>query len=225
MQFYLDNLLEYDFRMKVGSLFLRVKGQFYDEDQLSTRITEAATDPVRFLERTDPEYLFRTFQETANVLQQLEGGATNAIDSLRELVVGYQALRDERPVVERRLNELTAERDRLSTELETLQAAHGDLQTRHEALKEQAEVEAQAEAAELERSRLGFLAVQNAGLFSGPRPMDPALVSRVLALKRANGAVTTEEILATLKAESISGNKKQVELIILAYFGPPAAGS
>lgn len=135
LQFYLDTILEYDFRMRVGSIFLRMKGQFFDEDQLAARVVSAARDPVRFLERTDPEYLYRTLQEVTAALKGLESGGDNAMQSLRDLVVDYQSLKAQRPILEEKLAELEAADAALTAELEALTSDHAALGGSHDALR------------------------------------------------------------------------------------------
>jgi hypothetical protein len=160
MQFYMDTILEYDFRMRVGSIFLRMKGQFFDEDQLGVRVVEAARDPIRFLERTDPEYLYRTLQEVTTALKGLESGGGNALQSLRDLIADYQALKAQKPLLEKKLGELDAGTAALTADLgklasdysalkeqeDALAASHQDLARRHDEL----ETAGKAEAAKLE---------------------------------------------------------------------------
>jgi hypothetical protein len=135
MQFYLDTILEYDFRMKVGSIFLRMKGQFFDEDQLGARVANAARDPIRFLERTDPEYLYRTLQEVTTALKGLESGGDNALQSLRDLVADYQALKAQKPLLEKKLGELDAGNAALTEDLQKLADDYAALKNEHDALR------------------------------------------------------------------------------------------
>jgi prefoldin subunit 5 len=157
MQFYLGVLLEYDFRMKVGSIFLRMKGQFFDEDQLGTRMASAARDPVKFLEQTDPEYLYRTLQEVTTSLKGLESGGGDAMQSLHDLIADYQSLKAQKPLLEQKLGELDASKAALTQDLgklandyealrqdhDALQASHDQLQASYDELRARGVAEAQ----------------------------------------------------------------------------------
>jgi hypothetical protein len=134
LQFYLDTILEYDFRMRVGTIFLRMKGQFFDEDQLAARVVSAARDPIKFLERTDPEYLYRTLQEVTSALKGLESGGDNALQSLRDLVADYQSLKAQKPLLEKKLAELDAGNAAVAAELGALASDHAALKGAHDAL-------------------------------------------------------------------------------------------
>jgi hypothetical protein len=112
-----------------------MKGQFFDEDQLAARVVSAARDPIRFLETTDPEYLYRTLQEVSATLKGLESGGDNVVQSLRDLVADYQALKAQKPLLERKLAELSAADAALTTELKALAADHAALKNAHEALQ------------------------------------------------------------------------------------------
>jgi hypothetical protein len=274
MRFYLDSIIEYDFRMKVGTLFLRVKGQLFGEQELGARLVAASKDPVGFLQQTDPEYLFRTVQEVVAELKALQEG--DAMSGLRDLLADYQLLKAQKPLLERKLGELDAGTAALSSAVGKLASNYQELQAAVGALgvamrdraaeisaKEEADIaaveaemeglraeliaagraeverldaadkelaakaaqaetdrkaEAEAAAAEIARLRLSMLTLHNTGLFRGPTVMDAKMVARVVELKRANTAMTANEIVTALKAEKVSASKKQVELILYVYF-------
>jgi hypothetical protein len=135
LQFYLDSILEYDFRMRVGTIFLRMKGQFFDEEQLAARVVSAARDPIRFLESTDPEYLYRTLQEVTATLKGLESGGDSVVQSLRDLVADYQTLKAQKPLLEKKLADLGAADAALTAELAALASDYAALESAHDALR------------------------------------------------------------------------------------------
>lgn len=63
MLFAYTTLLQYDFRINVSNLFVRIKGDFTTEARFSEKIAAAIRNPQEFIKRRDPEYL----------LQQIEG--------------------------------------------------------------------------------------------------------------------------------------------------------
>ncbi len=81
VQFYFVDFLEYDFRMLVRGLFLRLRGQFVNEDLLLERLVGAARNPEQFLQSQNPEFMLSRIheleQELAETRQELR-------DSTRE---------------------------------------------------------------------------------------------------------------------------------------------
>jgi len=263
MQFYFDNgYLEYDFRMKVGTIFLRVNGPFIDEAQLTARVVTAARDPIRFLERTDPAYLYLTLQQVTETLNKLDQAQQDTVKSLQGLVSDYEGLKSQRPLLVSKLAEidqeidstgeaikktdttltsaiddlasalvslngqLAAQRDDLQKQLDGLRKEHEDLVAQVGKLKEEKDALSASHAAyaqstgqEIEALRAAILTLHNTGFLSGPKPMDPQLVKRVVELKGATPTMTTADILTTLKAESIKASAKQVDAIVWTYFG------
>ena len=85
MQFYIDRILEYDFRLKLDTIFVRLRGQFFDESQFVARLVDAIENPAAFIERNDPEYVLRKLREIDDSLisSSLEDEALNKrIDAL-----------------------------------------------------------------------------------------------------------------------------------------------
>jgi len=63
LQFSYNGSIAYDFRMLKDNLFLRLKGQVFDENQFAERLLSAVKDPILYLQTTDPEYLQRRMDE------------------------------------------------------------------------------------------------------------------------------------------------------------------
>ncbi len=75
VQFYFVDYLEYDFRMLVRGLFLRLRGQFVNEELLLERLVRAARNPEQFLQSQNPEFVLSRIheleQELVEVRQEL----------------------------------------------------------------------------------------------------------------------------------------------------------
>ncbi len=63
MQFYIDKSLEYDFRIQVDRIFIRIQGFFTDEQRFNSWLASAVKDPAGFIERNDPEYVVRLLRD------------------------------------------------------------------------------------------------------------------------------------------------------------------
>ncbi|TVR85983.1 MAG: hypothetical protein EA428_14980 [Spirochaetaceae bacterium] len=76
VQFYFVDFLEYDFRMLVRGLFLRLRGQFVNEELLLERLVGAAQNPEQFLQSQNPEFMLSRIheleQELARTREELE---------------------------------------------------------------------------------------------------------------------------------------------------------
>jgi len=67
----------------VDSLFLRINGPYTNEGEIVKKVSEAVSDPRKFLVRSDPEYVLSRFDQYDKSLQDLRAandalGAANA---------------------------------------------------------------------------------------------------------------------------------------------------
>ena len=97
-----SDALEYDFRVAVESLFLRINGPFTGEDEIVKKVSAAVADPKKFLVRSDPEYILSRFDQYDKSLVDLRAANDQlraADDELRaaddKLRADNQALKDE----------------------------------------------------------------------------------------------------------------------------------
>jgi len=84
MQFYISEYTEYDFRMFKDSIFLRMKGQLFSEEQFSEKLYKALDDPVLYIRTTDPEYVFRKFDNLDSVLEANSAGIIELNEKLNK---------------------------------------------------------------------------------------------------------------------------------------------
>ena len=90
MQFFYDTYLDYDFRMKVGSIFVRMRGQYFDETQYSERLVSAARDPALFVAANDPEYLVRRILSTEEEIDRLKARDMEIVEELSGTQTDYR---------------------------------------------------------------------------------------------------------------------------------------
>lgn len=111
LRFQFDQVLEYDFRVRVGEFFIRLQGQYVDEEQFASRVVRAVRDPIAFLDSLRPEIV-------ADRLNELDSLTESLIGMVDDLQTDVELLSDENRVLnetleemERRNELLLAERD------------------------------------------------------------------------------------------------------------------
>ena len=68
MQFYVARIIEYDFRIRVENIFVRLRGQLSEENSFVERLNAAIEDPTGFIERNDPDYVLRELRDIDDTL-------------------------------------------------------------------------------------------------------------------------------------------------------------
>ena len=124
MTFYFDNALEYDFRIRVENIFVRISGQLFDEQQFADRIARAVENPVAYMQTQDPQFIFQRFTELEERLSEQE----------RDSAARREALQGEIDQLERRYERTAAELDDLEGDYNDLSRSHRNLQRSHENL-------------------------------------------------------------------------------------------
>ena len=71
MQFYIGRIIEYDFRIRVENIFVRLRGQLSEENSFIERLNAAIEDPTGFIERNDPDYVLRELRDIDDTLINL----------------------------------------------------------------------------------------------------------------------------------------------------------
>lgn len=74
MLFNQSDVLQYNFRMDVNNVFIKVKGEFIGAPELGQKISEALKDPGLYARKRDPEYILSKIEklETDNSKLQSE---------------------------------------------------------------------------------------------------------------------------------------------------------
>lgn len=109
LRFQFDQVLEYDFRVRVGEFFIRLQGQYVDEEQFASRVVRAVRDPIAFLNSLRPEIV-------ADRLNELDSLTETLIGMVDELQADVARLSDENRVLSESLAEMGRENELLLAE-------------------------------------------------------------------------------------------------------------
>jgi hypothetical protein len=140
LQFYANEALYYDFRMLVGHYFLRMRGEYTSEEQLSRTLNAAAKTPVAYLRQETTAYLndrFSAIEDDIAKLQKLSARNEARLESLREegksVVADMQGRQD---TLEQQTNSLfdgqsavAARQEQILDDQQSLAVRVGDLET------------------------------------------------------------------------------------------------
>ncbi|MDA3947950.1 MAG: hypothetical protein PF508_01885 [Spirochaeta sp.] len=72
MQFMYDQAPEFDFRMLVENLAVRINGAFLTEEQFLTRLERAVENPAAYIQSSDPQFLAQQIAELQRIVDTLE---------------------------------------------------------------------------------------------------------------------------------------------------------
>lgn len=203
MQFYYDKYLQYDFRMLKDNLFLRLKGQVYDESQFVSRLYSAIENPVLFLQTNNPEYLLQRLNDLASKVEAL----THQLATQK--------------------NEIATAESKLSSQLSALSNQGESFKKSQDAVNKNVEqqltdIKKQNSdiTSEFDKVRYSLLALNNRGFFGLGRiiPINRTAIERVVAMKKADPSLTKDQVLAKLKADGVKMSKKEVSLVFDVYF-------
>ncbi len=79
VQFFYVDSLEYDFRLMVQNLFLRVRGQYFSEEQFADKIASAVENPYSYIQTHDPEYIIKKFQEIEENIERMKAAFASTV--------------------------------------------------------------------------------------------------------------------------------------------------
>ncbi len=109
LRFYYEKTLEYDFYLRIDNLMLNLKGRFFNEMHLLSRIQKALADPIFFLSSEEPSFLTQRISELQDELVELQQATVPNIISTQQ------------ESEERILTELKDELRSMTTKINTLQ--------------------------------------------------------------------------------------------------------
>jgi hypothetical protein len=233
--------VDYDFRVKSGSYFLRVQGRFQGEAAFLERVLRAINDPALYARDFDTDYQTRRLGELLELVMELEESAirkSSAMDkavrdletrlAIAESKAGQSEKRIEANLLSQQagdaaiLEAVTQSEAGLRAEFAT---AEGGIRT--ELARGAAEFKAyQASRAAAEADMIAarkateaaVMAALSKGLFGAPKPVEAAAVERIASLKTANQALTPKELLSALKADGIVVTDKQIKAVLAVLF-------
>jgi hypothetical protein len=194
IQFFYTNFLEFDFRIVVENLFLRVKGQFFKEEEFAEKILSAVLNPYAYIQSQDPEYILKRFQDIEARMDRL--------------------LHEGEQVSTRLGKELQEIRDLLGS---LKQDMNGNFQ---KTVQTQQSLEQKVAnlSSEFQLLRYALLVLNNRGFFGSIRLPSEAGISRLVELKKQQPKLTMDEAREKLKAEGIEMTSKEVFLVFSVYF-------
>ena len=108
MQFYYEKFAEYDFRIFVDDMFLRIQGQLYKEEQLCEKLKTAIENPAAYVQSHDPEYVIEQFKQVNAKIEEL-----NQADKKKEAEISD--LKEELAAVTKAYNTLKEAFDKTRT--------------------------------------------------------------------------------------------------------------
>jgi hypothetical protein len=109
LRFQFDQVLEYDFRVRVGEFFIRLQGQYVDEEQFASRVVRAVRDPIAFLDSLRPEIV-------ADRLNELDSRTEDLVGMVEELQADIVRLSDENRVLSDALEQMERQNELLLAE-------------------------------------------------------------------------------------------------------------
>lgn len=230
MQFYYSTYLEYDFRIRIKSLFLRIKGQYFTEEQFSEKVLDAVKNPVVYIQTHDPEYVIRKFEEIDQSVEKLVWEDDVLVQHLGDFEREYQALKDDYNDVKDDYYALKEDYNDTKTDHRSLKEDYFSLKNDYFSLKddynavkedyydlkdnyEKLKKDYLKNAAEFQLQRYALLALHNFR-----KPLDKKVIERILALKEAEPGLTHKEVVVRLKDEGVKTTARAVSLVFNVYF-------
>ncbi len=231
IQFYYDTFFEYDFRMYVDNLFLRLKGQLLSEDELIKKIYEASINPILFLQTQDPAYIVRQImainENISAFAEAEEAEREEAIEELislntelKKLTSDYNSLKTDFDALTASHTELTAKHNELTTKNSELTAEHQKLAEKHDALSggvSTSDENQEKLIAEFDLVRYALIGLSNKGFFGILKPFSTETIESILAIKTANPSFTSAEIAQSIKDSGGKADKNLIKLILAVY--------
>jgi hypothetical protein len=212
-----DGALMYDFRVRSGEYFVRVRGVLMNESSLIAEIVKAVENPGVYIAERDPSWL-------ALRIEQLDKSNTQIDVRTAEINRRLTQKTDETAA---RMRETEARVLTLSTEIKSrVDTMVADVDTRLGKVQEEAaedrlrlEEALSANQASFEALRLALASQMNKGLFGGPKPLEPSVIEHVLALKAGNPGTDRTAALDSAKAAGLKTKAKEIDIIFRIWFG------
>ena len=210
LTFLFGEVVEYNFRMFVDGLFLRLQGQFFTEEQFADRLVRAARNPAAFVQSQDPEFLLLRINELESQLEAL----------LARVSADEQALAEATETVTEALNATT---DRISETEASLGEAivQSTTETRAELSEAQTALNQRIDglATGFAQARYGNLVEHNRGFFGGVLDApDPAVVDRIVEIKTATPEIEINAVRDLLREEEINVPPQVIRIVFALYF-------
>ncbi|MFQ3619454.1 MAG: hypothetical protein SNJ78_00780 [Spirochaetales bacterium] len=201
MQFTYSDYLEFDFRIVVENLFVRIKGQYFQEPEFAEKISQAVENPYLYIQSQDPEYILRRFQEIELRLDRVMGEGIKLGDTLKA-----------------QLQEIQVQIASLKQEVSAYQTQVGSQFTQFQTQQKELQQKVETLTSEFQLLRYALLVLNNRGFFGSIRLPSEAGISRLVELKQQQPKLTMDEARERLKSEGIEMTSKEVFLVFSVYF-------
>lgn len=238
MQFYIEEYIEYDFRMLVENYVVKMRGQYFNEEQLLDKMQHAVENPVAYIRTTDPEYLFEQITSLSEEMEAIRSYANEIsqaaeerwreflemrrnyrtlLNNHRKLEDGYAALREDHDSFversEKALQELDGKLSRLTVKHDSLREEHDALVKSHEDL--------QSSHTELALGvttlRQAILMAANQNIFAVIVKSNLEGIKRYVVLRSEDPDMTRDDAVAAVKEEGLTITGKEALLADMIY--------
>lgn len=201
---YTDALF-YDFSMIVDNLRLRVRGQYFAEDELLAKLGRIYANPSQYLLSQDSEYV-------VNYLRTIEAENADLRARSDELLAENRALRQAGlELAEEISTELKEEFSQaLAQQLAELEATRTTLDS---SLQEIQRLES-----ELVFLRDGVILLNTRGLFGGFNDFERNTIARLVDYRKSSPNATRKDAEAWLKEQGLSASGRLVQIALVVYF-------
>jgi len=190
VQFFYVDSLEYDFRLMVQNLFLRVRGQYFTEEQFADKIASAVGNPYAYIQTHDPEYIIKKFQEIEENIERMKAEFASTVAAGKAEISALKA-------------ELAATKGDLATTKENLASAN----KKTESL-----------LAEFNLLRNAVVVLNNRGFFGSINIPSREAVAKLVEMKKREPGLTMQNAEARMQAEGVQISSKEVFLVYSVYF-------
>ncbi len=198
MRFIYGDFLEYDFRMLVDGLFVRMQGQYFNEEQFVERLARAARNPAAYIQSTNPRFVFTRLDELSRQIGEVEGEGITLTDEVENLIDTFLEFRTDANQSVRLLEQ----------EINELRVAYEGLLEEYTLLER-----------DFQRARRALLVFENRGFFGSLRIPEESVVEEIVELKLENPQMSIEEAEAAInegREEPVSN--RVVTLVFSLYF-------
>ncbi len=226
MQLFYTDHLEYDFRLRVENLFVRVAGQYIDEREFAARLVKIVQNPTGYIQSQNPEHVSNQLSLLRRDVDQAGRENSENLERIRGLARELAALREEKQALAAEKDALEADYQALKEDYDGLKVDYGELKADHAALKASyaeaaAALRAKDEALVREDGllRYALVALGNHRVFGRIDAPGKEAIERLVQLKSANPALTRDEAIKRMRAAGVKVTKREAGLVFGIYFG------
>jgi hypothetical protein len=243
-----DGALMYDFRVRSGDYFVRVRGVLMDEASLLAEIAKAVQDPGAYIAERDPSWLAlrieqldkidlqmdrrldqldsRTVEINRRLTQRADENAAKTMENAAKIMENAAKIMENEKLIQTKASQGEALIEARSAEFSALlETITTDFGIRLDAVQKVAaedrrtlEASIQANQALSELLRMALAAEMNRGFFGKSRPLDAVVLDQVKAFKASNPDADRVAALEYAKAGELKPRAKEIDIIFKLWF-------